>query len=252
MAFLWLAGLALTMSAARAPAPAQAPDFPAEYTALEKEFDKAMEAYYEPYQKAKTDEERAAIVLDPEKNPAKLYVAKFQDLAARAKGTETGAKSQFWIAANLSNMPDADKEAISKALDSLVADYLESPVIADLAEWLPYGARTIGAKKVREVLQLLSEKPKNGDSRAAALYSLASMNQEDGKSEEALAIFRRLQKDHAGTPQAARAEGALFELEHLQVGMTAPDFEAIDQDGVAYKLSDYKGKVVVLDFWGIW
>jgi len=252
MAFLWLAGLALTMSAARAPAPVQTPDFPAEYTALEKEFDKAMEAYYAPYQTAKTDEERAKVVLDPEKNPAKEFTAKFQDLATRAKGTDTGAKSQFWIAANLSNMPDADKAAISKALDSLVAEYLESPVMSDVAEWLPYGARSIGAKKAREVLDLLSEKPKNGDTRAAALYSLANLDQEEGKNDKALAIFRRLQKDHPGTQQAARAEGALFELEHLQVGMTAPDFEGIDQDAVAYKLSDYKGKVVVLDFWGIW
>ena len=36
------------------------------------------------------------------------------------------------------------------------------------------------------------------------------------------------------------------------VGSKAPNFKAVDQDGVSFKLSDYRGKVVVLDFWGYW
>jgi hypothetical protein len=50
----------------------------------------------------------------------------------------------------------------------------------------------------------------------------------------------------------ARAEGALFELRSLQIGMLVPDIEAEDINGVAFKLSDYRGKVIVLDFWGHW
>ncbi|MEZ6195106.1 MAG: hypothetical protein R3F20_05165 [Planctomycetota bacterium] len=46
--------------------------------------------------------------------------------------------------------------------------------------------------------------------------------------------------------------GPIFELEHLYVGATAPDIEGVDVDGVAFKLSDYRGKVVFLDFWGHW
>jgi peroxiredoxin len=34
--------------------------------------------------------------------------------------------------------------------------------------------------------------------------------------------------------------------------MLAPDFEAVDENGAAWKLSDYRGKVVVVDFWGNW
>ena len=36
------------------------------------------------------------------------------------------------------------------------------------------------------------------------------------------------------------------------VGNLAPDFEAKDVEGKAFKLSDYRGKVVLLDFWGFW
>ncbi len=38
----------------------------------------------------------------------------------------------------------------------------------------------------------------------------------------------------------------------LSVGDRAPDFEAQDVEGTRFKLSDYRGKVVVLDFWGFW
>ncbi|MFT4515675.1 MAG: hypothetical protein ACI89X_002352 [Planctomycetota bacterium] len=49
-----------------------------------------------------------------------------------------------------------------------------------------------------------------------------------------------------------RAERTLFELRNLSVGKVAPDIVGEDIDGTALKLSDYRGKVVVLDFWGDW
>jgi cytochrome oxidase Cu insertion factor (SCO1/SenC/PrrC family) len=36
------------------------------------------------------------------------------------------------------------------------------------------------------------------------------------------------------------------------IGKVAPDIEGVDVDGKKFKLSDYRGKVVVLDFWGDW
>ena len=68
----------------------------------------------------------------------------------------------------------------------------------------------------------------------------------------AMDVLRKIQ---AGSPHAevkAAAESSLFELEHLQVGMKAPDFEAVDQGGEGFRLSDYGGKVVLVDFWGFW
>ena len=41
----------------------------------------------------------------------------------------------------------------------------------------------------------------------------------------------------------------LFEIRHLAVGKVAPDIEGADQDGRPFKLSDYRGKVVLLYFW---
>ena len=48
------------------------------------------------------------------------------------------------------------------------------------------------------------------------------------------------------------ATNELFEVEHLQIGQVAPDIEGNDLDDIPFKLSDYRGKVVMLDFWGNW
>ena len=57
--------------------------------------------------------------------------------------------------------------------------------------------------------------------------------------------------DHE-TTLGQRAGAALYEIRNLAVGKTTPEIEGVDLDSVAFKLSDYRGKVVLLDFWGNW
>ena len=40
--------------------------------------------------------------------------------------------------------------------------------------------------------------------------------------------------------------------EKFSLGMVAPDISGVDLDGTAFHLSDYKGQVVFVDFWGDW
>jgi len=51
---------------------------------------------------------------------------------------------------------------------------------------------------------------------------------------------------------AQQAKGLLFEVEHLQVGMPAPDFATKTLDGKPLSLSSLHGKVVLVDFWATW
>lgn len=59
-------------------------------------------------------------------------------------------------------------------------------------------------------------------------------------------------KTSNGRTLADGAKATLFEMRYLVVGKTAPEIEGEDIDGKRFKLSDYRGKVVVLDFWGNW
>ena len=47
-------------------------------------------------------------------------------------------------------------------------------------------------------------------------------------------------------------DNEIFAYENLRIGKVAPEIEGHDVDGTPFKLSDYRGKVVVLDFWGDW
>jgi hypothetical protein len=95
--------------------------------------------------------------------------------------------------------------------------------------------------------------------RAAALYSRANLTADrfaQKPNEKSIAAAKRdLTEAIAEAPGTAAAEDAksfLFELDHLRVGMSAPDIVGKDLDGTTFRLSDYRGKVVALVFWGDW
>jgi hypothetical protein len=74
---------------------------------------------------------------------------------------------------------------------------------------------------------------------------------------DAEAMLERVANEYADVSAGKRtlgeqASNQLFEMRHLVVGKPAPDIEAEDLAGTPFKLSDYRGKVVLLDFWGHW
>lgn len=75
---------------------------------------------------------------------------------------------------------------------------------------------------------------------------------EPARVETALALMSEVTRRWPDSQAAEEAERQLFRLQHLSVGRDAPDFEAQDVEGNAFKLSDYKGKVTLIDFWGFW
>lgn len=48
------------------------------------------------------------------------------------------------------------------------------------------------------------------------------------------------------------ARSALFERRDLAIGRTAPDIQGEDVDGLTFSLDQYRGRVIMLDFWGNW
>ena len=83
------------------------------------------------------------------------------------------------------------------------------------------------------------------------------MNRGEEGVKEAKELLEKVVKDF-GDVNAGRgtigkiAERDLFELRFLSIGKVAPEIKGEDIDGVEFKLSDYRGKVVVIDFWGNW
>jgi hypothetical protein len=91
---------------------------------------------------------------------------------------------------------------------------------------------------------------RRADQEAASNPTAAEKLLKDAETmfEEAAEKYADIKAGFRGTVgQTAKRE--LFEIRHLSVGKSAPEVEGEDQDGKKFKLADYKGKVVFLDFW---
>jgi hypothetical protein len=237
-------------------AAAIAEDPAAQLDALVERWNKANEDFNTAYRAAKTNDERKA-VMEKQPKPAE-YLAEFIAVAESAAGTETAAKAWVW-AVKLSAQAE-DAEAGGAAVDALLRDHVESKEIADLADFRIPIANVVGAEKVEALLRAVVEKSPVPQVKGAYMYALASMLDERGAEHQAEVrkLMETLAKEYADVKNARgrsigkRAEGWLFEKDNLQVGQTAPEIEGTDLSGVAFKLSDYRGKVVMLDFWGNW
>jgi peroxiredoxin len=74
-------------------------------------------------------------------------------------------------------------------------------------------------------------------------------------TDNGFAELRRLVKEFPGTESAESAAGAIahFEMQdNLKIGKIFPDFKEKDTDGNDLSISNFKGKVVLVDFWATW
>jgi thiol-disulfide isomerase/thioredoxin len=95
-----------------------------------------------------------------------------------------------------------------------------------------------------------------GSERASQLGKLDSVQ----IMREAEKLFERTVREYPALqplgkdkpPLGELAEGKLFQVRNLEIGCTVPEIEAEDVDGKPLKLSDFRGKVVVISFWATW
>jgi hypothetical protein len=144
-----------------------------------------------------------------------------------------------------------------KLLDALIAADLPRDrkirAILASAECARAKAELVGLIKGMDAAQanLLGER--FGKEYLAELCSAdpAKLEAEAGRRFEEAAREYGAEK-YGSSTVATYCKAALFEMHHLAVGKQAPDIEGQDIDGQPFKLSDYRGKVVLLDFWGHW
>ncbi|HUW57588.1 MAG TPA: redoxin domain-containing protein [Planctomycetota bacterium] len=89
----------------------------------------------------------------------------------------------------------------------------------------------------------------DSDFAPLALSYIAETYEGMGKEVEAVAAYERLTKTYEEHPYALRAAGI---LRFKKLKGTVMDLEFIASDGKEIKLSDYRGKVVVIAFWASW
>ena len=172
---------------------------------------------------------------------------------AEAFQGDDAAAFYSWIVVSAKEAGDIE-EAAGKLSKHLASERLIKVAETGHALW-----RGLGQEEGCEWLGKLAAANKHPMIRAWAFYwkNYPVMNPRDGEPDaDALAAAQKemaiAEKLAAGTSLGDMIAAPRFEKERLQIGMAVPDIEGKDTDGVAFKLSDYRGKVVLLDFWGFW
>jgi hypothetical protein len=261
------------------------PGAPAEqYKALLKEAGEAGQADW----RATTDEERkqAAARMLPlplkllelaEKNPHEPWTL---DALTHVITME------YWLD-NYSSYPGWGKDSRqARAIAILLRDHVRSDKLGETCKRVQFGFRKECETFLRMVLEknphrdvqgraclglalflygrlnrldLLKEQPAV-NRRYEGLYGrdyLDSLRRQDRTKAvaEVEAVFEQAAEKYGdiklpfGGTVGDNAKMELFAIRHLAVGKEAADIEGPDQNGVRFKLSDYRGKVVLLYFW---
>jgi len=249
-----LGGPAAAQEKAAVPAAAEAQATDKKLADLIERFNKERSEVIAAYQKAETEEERAKIIA---KLPGKGYIPEFRAVAEEAKGSDTAARAWMWVL----RLTEDDPKQAWEVVELLLSEHMQSPAMDELSGVLRYASYTHGEGPVIEALRSMVSESPHERVRAGALFTLGAVllesdkagNKAEGRDcfEAVIAEYGKLSYRSSSTYEAA-ATGYLYELDHLQIGMAAPDFQSTDENGVTWKLSDYKGKVVVVDFWGNW
>jgi hypothetical protein len=162
------------------------------------------------------------------------------------------------------------------AMQMTIEQYVANPKVGKIVAWVGYfpPRQHENEAVANALIDAVAEKNPDRTARGQAL--MAKAWEAESKFEiaeykatpevqklaaEAEKAFELVIKEYGDCPRLMRenssslgeaAKQYLFDLRHLRVGKVAPDIDGEDLDGVKFKLSDYRGKVVVLDFWGDW
>jgi len=254
------AGIVLTRPAIAqepgAPVPTSSADPLADaIAAITGEYASAEQAFYA---KIKGLEDEAAVgrMYDESYPKVAAYVSRVQSALAGHESEPAAAAGFAWIAQNAD-----DDAARQSAREALLAHHLASPEMAEVIRSLAWG----WAPGDEAFLERVSREGPH-EIQGQALFSLAQRKtresmadppEQSERATQAEQLLGRVRDEYGDVKSgkstlAPRVEPYLYELQHLRIGMTAPEIEGTGVDGATFKLSDYRGKVVILDFWGFW
>lgn len=247
--------LMATMVAQQQAPPVAPAESAARWQALEAEAEALVTAWrqqmreHSPQAKADPTKPTAATPMRPDLVP---LVAKAERAAADYVGTDAAVPFLVWVVQNAG----ADRAAVAKALQTLSTTHVDHAELAKLGPMMAFLPRILDAEAASAIqARLLTSK--HADVRGYALLAKHTATIEkadrDGDAYRNAKLDLTLAADQASSPGLQQEIRTAIDLrEKFGVGNIAPDIEGSDLDGVAFKLSDYRGKVIFLDFWGDW
>ncbi|MDR3636880.1 MAG: TlpA disulfide reductase family protein [Isosphaeraceae bacterium] len=246
------------------------------FAALKKEFQDAMKAYAKEYsaayQAAQKQGDAAAEAFRFDKpTPAAAFSPRFLAVAERDPQGADAPEALKFVLTTSAGSPGKPLATRAKALQLIRDHYVLKPEIKGLLKVLTGIPDDEGCRKL--VDDVIAQNPDRGI-QAAAYKGMVARRESAGRILDMLkdpkrkAMIEKAAGDgKALAAQVARAEEARTELAKLKailrdkypeyyidlsVGNVAPELVIQDVEGKTVRLSDVRGKVVVLDIWATW
>ncbi|MGL4550580.1 MAG: peroxiredoxin family protein, partial [Gemmataceae bacterium] len=245
------AGVATWAAGPVTPAGDEKPTRRERFEAIKAEYDKQYAAFRKADRAVKTNAEREAA--DKLRPSLGVFGRRFLALAEEQQADEVACDALLWIASNYGRH---EKLKLDSALDHIEKHHLNSPELKDVVDALSYA----DSERANALAEVIAKKAGDREVRGHACFfiGLGIYSRTGGRDEESLARvehwMRRARKDYADVRLGNRklgdmAEAQLFEMRNLIPGKVVPELEGVGVGGRKVKLSDYRGKVVVLVFW---
>jgi hypothetical protein len=204
-----------------------------------------------PHQEVKAE---ACVALALQMQARVALIKQYNGDPQAAKSVDQNYGRDYALELQKADLAKSEAEA-EKLYAELVEKYLpdmKPPSVALLCQRLHYTADS------ERLLRALYARGKRHEVRGVACLVLAQVlrgSADEAKCKESEKLFEEAAAKYADVETAfdgtvgRKAQSELFDLRYLPVGKAAPEIQGTDQDGTPFKLSDYKGKVVLLDFW---
>ncbi|MGE4618638.1 MAG: hypothetical protein AAEJ04_02375 [Planctomycetota bacterium] len=194
------------------------------------------------------------------RSAVKLFEPRFEALAKDFAGTESGLRAELWVLRNhwWKRAAGTMETASTQLALRLIDEYPESAQLTRIAEF----RYLYGKDGVLPMMDALIKASPHDRVDAYALHAKAySLGR--SKEETDIAIKRQslelLSQQYGDVAFRDTTFGAIATAmlsphpkENLEIGKVAPEIEGMDVDENPIKLSDYRGKIVLIDFWGDW
>lgn len=187
----------------------------------------------------------------------RAFLPRFEEFARKHRGSEAEARATLWLIQQAWWLRDEGKmESTSMPLaEDLLKRHPQSQHLHLLVEY-----SYVFTKEQRQALyeRMLDVSP-HASVKAAAHFGLAQLSPArlaDGSPNphyaKLLGEYRDVKWRETTYGRIADARVNPHAPADLAVGKPAPEIEGIDHNGNPMKLSDFRGRVVLLDFWGDW
>ncbi len=221
-----------------------------EYTELETSFDADLVKWKQAI-KDGSREERKELRAN---HPVEQYWPRFE---AKAKGGE--GRALLWQASNVKNGPVERSDRgvfVYRCYAELAGKHAAAPWMGKAVQGIQGSGRMLTDDQKIELLDKIYGAEQGDKSvRANAGFWLSKLwldSDDPTQVERGKALLASIPEEFPGTEAAMRAKAGGITAADLMPGKMAPDFQASTIEGHEFKLSDYRGKVVLIDFYGFW